>query len=337
MAELTFGIDIGTTSVSGVAVDASGAVVASANRAHLADLPETAPGVREQDPAKLVAAVDAVIEDLERAAGAAAAIGWTGQMHGVVGVDADLRPVTPFVTWRDARRFGGVVMTGWAKEGRAIAACLAAPSLAIAHREGRAVIDGTFLHAWYLDMPGVSVPAAWIPPRDESVMLGDNQAGVVAARRLVPGCAVVNLGTSGQLSVVRDVPFAGPAVPGESAADGSRTELRPYPGGRTLVCRASLVGGRAFADLREELGLSWDEMNATDDPRVVGCVNRIVGDLVGDIDLSDVSALVGVGNGLVRNPALKAAVERRFERACTIPTVPELAAYGAAIHRVSQG
>ena len=198
---MTLGIDIGTTSVSGVAVDGDGAVAATVTQAHAADIPGLPPGVHAQDPARLMSAVDRVIAALEAQAGAADRIGWTGQMHGVVGVDRDLRPVTPFVTWRDARRFGGRVMAGWAAENRPIAACLPICGLAIARRTGRRVIDPTFLHSWHLEEVAGKIPPSWLPDVDESSMLGDNQAGVYAARHLYPGCAVMNLGTSGQSSV----------------------------------------------------------------------------------------------------------------------------------------
>ena len=323
---MTLGIDIGTTSVSGVAVDGDGAVAATVTQAHAADILGLPPGVHAQDPARLMSAVDRVIAALEAQAGAADRIGWTGQMHGVVGVDRDLRPVTPFVTWRDARRFGGRVMAGWAAENRPIAACLPICGLAIARRTGRRVIDPTFLHSWHLEEVAGKIPPSWLPDVDESSMLGDNQAGVYAARHLYPGCAVMNLGTSGQLSVVEDAPFR----PWHEGA----LERRPYPGGKTLLCHISLVGGRAFADLRDELGLTWDEMNARaeTDERIAGCINRIIDDLAGGIDLAGVSSFVGVGNALTRNPAIRRAAERRFGVPCAIPPVAAMAAYGAAVH-----
>ena len=331
---MTFGIDIGTTSVAGVAV-ADGRIVASETLAHRADLVPTASGVAEQDPEKLAAAALAVISSLEKQVGKPDGIGWTGQMHGVVGVDRALKPVTPFVTWRDDRRFGGRILRRWAQEGRKIFKCLSVCGLVIARLTGRAVIDETFLHSWYPDewhgLPEEPSLRKWLPEIAADSMLGDNQAGVLAARSIAPGCAVVNLGTSGQLSVVRDTPFTGKALPGAEASDGSRTEERPFPGGRTLVCRAAMSGGRTFADLREKLGLSWEEMNDTEDGRVLDCVRRIADDLVGDIDLDGVSSLVGVGNGLVRNPALRRAVEERFGLECIIPEIPEMAAYGAAM------
>ena len=332
---MTFGVDIGTTSVSGVAVGADGKIALSVSIAHKADLPASAAGAFEQDPAKLLAATEAVLGQLGAKDAPDADIGWTGQMHGVVGVDASLDAVTPFVTWRDRRLYGGRVMAGWAAEGRKVFKCLPVCGYVIAKMTGRCVIDPTFLHAWYLDEFGGDVRAsldAWLPECEESSMLGDNQAGVSAAQGVLPGSAVVNIGTSGQLSVVLDEPFGGPCLPGAAAENGLRTERRPYPGGRTLLCRAAIAGGRAWADLREELGLSWDEMNAADDPRVKACAERIVGELVGGIDLSGVTGVIGVGNGLVRNPALRAAVERRLGVTCQIPGIPELAAYGAALH-----
>ena len=332
---MTYGIDIGTTSVSGVAVGDDGKVAAAVSLAHEADLPAACEGAFEQDPGKLLATTEAVLAQLAGKAGPADEIGWTGQMHGVVGVDERLEPVTPFVTWRDRRLYGGRAMKGWLDEGRAIYKCLPVCGYVLARRTGRLVIDPTFLHAWYLDEFAGETRRrleAWLPACEEGSMLGDNQAGVYAAQSVLPGAAVVNLGTSGQLSIVLDEPFAGECLPGAATANGLRTERRPYPGGRTLVCRAAIAGGRAWADLRQELGISWEEMNSTDDPRVAACAEKIVGELVGGIDLGGVSGVIGTGNGLVRNPALKAAVERRFGVTCRIPDIPELAAYGAALH-----
>ena len=322
---MTFGIDIGTTSVSGVALNDDGAVAATVTRAHMADIFGLPPGVHAQDPALLMSAVDCVIAELESQTGAADCIGWTGQMHGVVGVDHDLAPVTPFVTWRDARRFGGRVMAEWAAEGLDIHICLPICGLAIARRTGRCLIDSTFLQSWHLEEVESRIPYDWLPNVDDKSMLGDNQSGVYAARHLCPGCAVMNLGTSGQLSIVEDAPFC----PWHEGA----LERRPYPGGKTLLCHISLIGGKAFADLRDELGLTWDEMNASaeTDVRIADCINRIIDDLAGGIELAGISSLVGIGNALARNPAIRRAVERRFGVPCVIPDVAEMAAYGAAV------
>jgi len=63
---------------------------------------------------------------------------------------------------------------------------------------------------------------------------------------------------------------------------------------------------------------------------VQACADRIVDDLFGEVDLTGVSELVGIGNALTRNSALVRALERRSGRACRIPDFPEMAAGGAA-------
>lgn len=311
----TYGVDIGTTSVAAVAVAADGTLVASASVPHQADVPGLGDGVDEQDPAKLLAAARAALAAV--AADSGARIGWTGQMHGVVGVDRELRPVTRFVTWRDARRYGGTVMEGWAREGRTdVFKGLTSCGFVQAALTGRCAIDETFLHSWHVE--GCDFPGEWLPALEPNAMLGDNQAGVFAARRLVPEAAVVNIGTSGQLSVV---------------GEGRGGERRPYFGS-VLRCRASHVGGQALAALRARLRISWEELNArADEPEISACLNAIVDDLAGDLELPATATLVGVGNALQRNPALRRAVEQRFGRPCAIPAIPEMAAYGAALSK----
>ncbi len=312
---MTFGVDIGTTSVAAVAVSEAGGLVASASVVHRADVEGLGDGVHEQDPSMLL---DAVRDALHKVgAGDGALIGWTGQMHGVVGVDRELRPVTRFVTWRDARRFGGSVMEGWAREGRKdIFKCLSSCGLAVAAFTGRCETDETFLHSWHLE--GREFPESWLPEFVPGSMVGDNQSGVFAAQCLVPGSAVVNIGTSGQLSVV---------------GEGIGGERRPYFGG-VMRCRASLIGGQALAALRQRLGVTWDELNAMEDiPEVANCLGVIVDDLAAGIEIPAEAPIVGVGNALRFNPALRRAVERRFSRPCFVPDVPEMAAYGAALAR----
>lgn len=315
---MTFGVDIGTTSVAAVAVEDDGRLSATASVEHRADVSGLAAGVDEQDPAKLLSAVRAALSRV--GAGDGAPIGWTGQMHGVVGVDRTLRPVTRFVTWRDARRFGGAVMEGWAREGRKdVFKCLSSCGLAVAAFTGRCATDETFLHAWHLD--GREFPQRWLPDLMPGSMVGDNQAGVFAAQRLVPGSAVVNIGTSGQLSIV---------------GDGAGGERRPYFG-CVMRCRASLFGGQALAALRRQLGVSWAELNSMEEvPEVSDCLATIVDDLAEEVEVPDDAPIVGLGNALRLNPALRRAVERRFGRPCIVPDIPEMAAYGAALAKMEE-
>lgn len=354
---MVFGIDIGTTSVAGVAVGSDGRVVASTTVAHQADLPSNGHGIDEQDPLKLLSAVEAVQANLQAQLpdgdrpqeGDCPPIGWTGQMHGVVAVNAQLEPISPFVTWRDARRYGGPVMAQWGqalargqspfKGGQTPFKCLPVCGLPQIGKSQKCEIDPSFLESWHLEMG--TVPVEWLPEVVEGSMLGDNQAGVYAAQQLVPGCAVVNLGTSGQLSVVveGDRPQNGDSPRGGDP----RIERRWFPGGRKLLCRASLVGGQAWAALQHETGASWDDLNEAarskgDSPlerRARACVREIVDDLVAGFDLRGVRGIVGVGNALVRNPALRDAVEERFDLPCILPQISEMAAYGAALYKMN--
>ena len=367
---MVLGIDIGTTSVAGVAVAPSGQVVASTTVAHHADLPSNGDGIDEQDPTKLLAAVESVKADLmtklslgdsphsprtstppihHSSFSILHSIGWTGQMHGVVAVNAQLEPISPFVTWRDARRYGGPVMAQWGqalargqspfKGGQTPFKCLPVCGLPQIGKSQKCEIDPSFLESWHLEMG--TVPVEWLPEVVEGSMLGDNQAGVYAAQQLVPGCAVVNLGTSGQLSVVveGDRPQNGDSPRGGDP----RIERRWFPGGRKLLCRASLVGGQAWAALQHETGASWDDLNEAarskgDSPlerRARACVREIVDDLVAGFDLRGVKGIVGVGNALVRNSALRDAIEERFDLPCILPQIPEMAAYGAALYKMN--
>ena len=101
------GLDIGTSKISAVALDARGELTAMASRPNEADLSRTPPGRHEQSPARILGtAVDvlrALAERLESRASSVAAIGLTGQMHGALLADERLEPITPLATWRDHR------------------------------------------------------------------------------------------------------------------------------------------------------------------------------------------------------------------------------------------
>jgi xylulokinase len=93
------GIDVGTSSAKGVALDERGAVLAAAERPYPVSMPH--PGWSEQDPEDWWAATEAVLAELggERADG----IGLSGQMHGLVVLGSDRRPLRPAILWNDGR------------------------------------------------------------------------------------------------------------------------------------------------------------------------------------------------------------------------------------------
>jgi xylulokinase len=93
------GLDVGTTSVKGIAVDQTGAVVHVAERGYPLSTPR--PGWSEQDPELWWRAAAEVLDecDADRALG----IGLSGQMHGLVALDGDDRPLRPAILWNDGR------------------------------------------------------------------------------------------------------------------------------------------------------------------------------------------------------------------------------------------
>lgn len=96
------GIDLGTSSVKVVLVDSRFTVLALATAEYPVDRPH--PGWSESDPQRWWDAVVAATRQV-LAAGhpPPAAIGLSGQMHGVLVCDAELSPLRPAMLWSDAR------------------------------------------------------------------------------------------------------------------------------------------------------------------------------------------------------------------------------------------
>jgi len=128
---LLVGLDVGTSSVKGLLVDAAdGTVVARAEAEHPLSTPR--PDWAEQDPEHWWAGAQVVLDALG-GEGAIDAIGLTGQMHGLVALDAADRVLRPAMLWNDGR-------TG--DEAREIEARIGLDAL-IAHTGNRALTGFT--------------------------------------------------------------------------------------------------------------------------------------------------------------------------------------------------
>jgi xylulokinase len=91
------GIDVGTTGVKAVAITPEGEVVARAEEGYPLSTPR--PGWSEQDPDDWWRASERALAALP----ASAAIGLSGQMHGLVALDSSDRALRPAILWNDQR------------------------------------------------------------------------------------------------------------------------------------------------------------------------------------------------------------------------------------------
>ena len=97
------GLDLGTSGLKGLVIDASGAVVAEASAPLTVARPH--PGWSEQDPADWIAAGESVLRALATQIdmAAIAGIGLSGQMHGATVLDASDKVLRPCILWNDTR------------------------------------------------------------------------------------------------------------------------------------------------------------------------------------------------------------------------------------------
>ncbi len=98
------GIDVGTSSSKAMVMDETGRLISCGSSAYDIDIPQ--PGFAQQDCLMLWDAVSASIRQAlaglsERKA--IAAVGITGQMHGLVMLDETLTPIRPCIIWADQR------------------------------------------------------------------------------------------------------------------------------------------------------------------------------------------------------------------------------------------
>jgi xylulokinase len=97
-SESFIGIDVGTTAVKALAVSPSGEVLARAQASYPLSTPR--PGWAEQDPEDWWRATQ---EALAALGVRPAAIGLSGQMHGLVALDASDQVIRPAILWNDGR------------------------------------------------------------------------------------------------------------------------------------------------------------------------------------------------------------------------------------------
>jgi xylulokinase len=95
--KLVLGIDVGTSGLKAIALGESGAVAGRAERSYPLSTPR--PGWSEQAPDDWVTAAHDALAELPEPEG----VGFSGQMHGLVCLDASGKVIRPAILWNDGR------------------------------------------------------------------------------------------------------------------------------------------------------------------------------------------------------------------------------------------
>ncbi|ANZ36890.1 carbohydrate kinase [Lentzea guizhouensis] len=119
---IVLAVDLGTTATKVVAVDSQARVVASTERGY----PMRTSGLEAtHDPLEVLAAAFDALREL--ASDDVRAIALTGAMHTIMGLDADLRPVTESLSWADNRAVEQTERLRGTEEGRELHRTTGAP------------------------------------------------------------------------------------------------------------------------------------------------------------------------------------------------------------------
>ena len=270
------GLDIGTTSICGVCVNGeSGEITKAVTLANDSFIQSEKGYEKIQNPEIIMETVYAVMSELD--VSDAQAIGFSGQMHGIVYTDANGNAVSPLYTWQDERAAIEY------KDGKSYAqtlGCFAGYGLATDfYNEINGLIPAdavslcTIADYAAMKLCGAAEPLVHITnaaslgcfdikenrftinnPRlpevtaefkavgkykgiPVCVALGDNQASFIGSVSDAEN-ALVNVGTGSQISWLTETPVESKIV-----------ENRPFDGNRLLAAGCALCGGRAFAML----------------------------------------------------------------------------------------
>ena len=264
----TLGIDIGTTTISAAVLEDE-QFLASETRSNGAFIPSALACAREQDVEKITQTALSVVQMLFERYPDIHSIGVTGQMHGILYVDADGNAVSPLYTWQDARgslphskaeswvqyltRETGCLAAVGFGDYLAMRLCgLAAPRMDASNAASIGFFDAERRAFDQNALQKASIDSNFVPQlaaepvighfRNAAVCaaIGDNQASFLRSVRDKTAEMLVNVGTGSQFSVF---------TPHYLQAHG--LETRPMPGGGYLLAGASLCGGRAYALLEQ--------------------------------------------------------------------------------------
>jgi sugar (pentulose or hexulose) kinase len=291
---LALGIDCGTSKVAVALVDRGGAPVHAAAQAHHAQLAAPA-GRSEQDGERIARTAEELVRALpDNLRAQVAAIGLTGQMHGVLLHDRQLELRSPLISWQDRRAhedpgflrslphprplhagYGMATLYWWERQG------VLAEDLRAATIHGflaarwcgleRSPIDPTDDQAWG-GLAGTSGSIARLLPRQVGHGECIGTVSPTAARVLgIPAGAMVAAPLGDNQASLRatlgdplhELAFTigtgcqlAAVVRQDDPVEPGLSDLRPYDGTHQLLVAAPLCGGAAWLWLADTAA-SW--------------------------------------------------------------------------------
>ncbi|NLG24001.1 MAG: hypothetical protein GX558_01490 [Clostridiales bacterium] len=335
------GLDIGTTTLSAVMVDAgTGAVLEALTLPNATEVRAEA-WARLQDPDRIWRQVEAIADRLMAAHPSVRCIGLTGQMHGMLYADAKGRAVSPLYTWQDGR--GDLPAVGGKTYAQALSRMtgrrLATGYGAVTHfynREnglvpgdaasamtiqdyigmkltGRAapLMHASDAHSFgAADWPGWSGLIRWT---ERTECLGEARGGIPVAVAIGDNQASFLGSTqSARGSVLVNIGTGGQiSVAVDGGAPCGEIDTRPYVDGGSLLVGISLCGGRAYA-LLERL---FRDVAALAGAKADGLYEQM--NALAELPLEDPLAVSTLFCGTRRNPALRGEIRGISDRNLT--------------------
>ena len=283
------GVDIGTTTISSVVIcPKTGATYGVYTMRNGSDIPSKRPEEKMQDAKRLIERATRLLDFLVDKFSPDAAIGLTGQMHGIV-YSSDAEVLSPLYTWQDGR-----VSAEFCDELRRLTGCGVAPGYGLAtqiylQRAGglpeSARYISTIMDLFTAKLCGLSRP---VSHATNAAGLGffDLKKGsfdaaalekcgaaadilpavtakteIIGEYRGIPVAVAIGDNQASFLGAIREQKCSALANFGtgsqislvtdeiEGKAIGGEIEVRPYVDGRYLLCGSALCRGRALRHL----------------------------------------------------------------------------------------
>lgn len=286
------GIDIGTTSVCGIVIDAkTGEMLKSRTENSNAFIVTENSWEKIQSVERIMKVATDIIDGFIEED--VTAIGVTGQMHGIVYINKEGKAVSPLYTWQDERGNLPYKGTTYAKHLESFSGYGNVTDFYNRENNIRPFDAECYctIHDYFvMRLCGLKKPIIHITDSASfgkeikcgaeitddykiagkyknipvSVAIGDNQASVFSTIADDDN-VLLNIGTGSQVSVISDTPV-----------NAENIETRPFFDGKFLIVGSALCGGRAYSVLKDFYKEILSFVKETDDSEIYKIMNKML-------------------------------------------------------------